>query len=262
MSILDPGFVYRNVRLRRYFTDVLQKGVNLILPPQCSGCRARLAEPGLCASCWMELNFIEAPLCDRLGIPFDYDPGEGVVSALALANPPNFARARAVAHYNDRARALIHHYKYRDGLELAPLLGRMMTRSGKELIAECDIVVPVPLYRSRLWSRRYNQAAVLAMVIAKETGLIYEPQLLDRVRKTQAQVGLNASQRRRNVAQAFAVNENAFEQLSGRRVLLIDDVFTTGATVNSCSKALLSGGAETVNVLTFARVVDPTQLPI
>lgn len=262
MSIIEPGFVNARLHLQRHLAWAWDKGVNLVLPPQCSSCRARLAEQGLCAACWRDLSFIEAPLCDRLGIPFDYDPGAGILSAAAIANPPRFARARAVVHYDDGARTLVHRYKYRDGLELAPLLGRMMKRSGRDLIADSDIVVPVPLYRSRLWSRRFNQAALLALVLARETGLIYEPQLLDRVRKTKTQVGLNAAQRRRNVSRAFGVNENGFERLSGKRVLLIDDVITTGATIDACSRALLSGGAEVVNVLTFARVVDPTQLPI
>lgn len=262
MSVIDPVFADVRLRLQHHLSTAWCRGVNLVLPPQCSSCRTRLADQGLCASCWLELAFIEAPLCDRLGIPFDYDPGAGIVSAAALAHPPSFVRARAVVRYNDRARVIVHRYKYRDGLELAPLLGRMMKRSGADLIAHCDIVVPVPLYRSRAWSRRYNQAAVLALEIARDTGLIYEPQLLDRVRKTRTQVGLTAAQRRRNVSGAFAVNESAFEQMSGKRVLLVDDVITTGATIEACSRALLKGGAEVVNVLTFARVVDPAQLPI
>ncbi len=248
--------------LQRVLTHAWVKSVNLILPPQCLNCRARLADQGLCASCWSALGFIEAPLCDRLGIPFDYDPGEGIISTAALANPPRYTRARAVVRYDDVARKLIHRFKYKDGLDAAPQLGAMMKRSGRELIEHCDIIIPVPLYRSRLWSRRYNQAAVLAIEIAQSTGLDYEPQLLDRVRKTKSQVGLNAAQRRRNVSGAFAINESAYERISGKRVLLIDDVITTGATIEACSQALLNGGAEDLNVLAFARVVDPLHLPI
>ncbi len=247
---------------QRILASVWHKSVNLVLPPQCLSCRVRLADQGFCASCWCELSFIEAPLCDRLGIPFDYDPGEGIISTAALARPPSYARARSVVRYDDIARKLVHRFKYKDGLEAAPLLGAMMTRSGRKLFEDCDIVIPVPLYRSRLWSRRYNQAAVLALQIAGQTELRYEPQLLDRVRKTKSQVGLNAAQRRRNVSGAFAINESAFERISGQRVLLVDDVITTGATIEACSKALLSGGAEVVNVLAFARVVDPLHLPI
>jgi len=258
MNSSEP--VFANVQ--RGLVYAWQKTVNLVLPPQCLSCRARLADQGFCASCWCNLNFIEAPLCDRLGIPFDYDPGDGILSAAALAHPPSYARARAVVRYDDAARKLVHRFKYKDGLEAAPLLGAMMKRSGRDLFADCDIVIPVPLYRSRLWSRRYNQAAILAIEIVKRTTLEYEPQLLDRVRKTKTQVGLNAAQRRRNVSGAFAINESAFERISGKRVLLIDDVITTGATIEACSRALLKGGAETVNVLAFARVVDPLHLPI
>ncbi len=248
--------------LQRFLAQVWQKSVNLVLPPQCISCRTRLADLGLCAACWCELGFIEAPLCDRLGLPFDYDPGDGIISAAALAYPPSYTRARAVVRYDDVARKLVHRFKYKDGLDAAPLFAALMKRSGRDLFEGCDIIVPVPLYRSRLWLRRYNQAAVLAIEIARTTGLGYEPQLLDRVRKTRSQVGLNASQRRRNVSGAFAINESAFERVSGKRVLLIDDVITTGATIEACSKALLRGGAEVVNVLAFARVVDPLKLPI
>jgi len=248
--------------LPRILANAWQKSVNLVLPPQCLSCRARLADQGFCASCWYELGFIEAPLCDRLGIPFDYDPGPGIVSAAALAHPPSYARARAVVRFDGVARKLVHRFKYKDGLDAAPLLGAMMKRSGRELIEGSDIVIPVPLYRTRMWQRRYNQAAVLALEIARQSKLVYEPQLLDRVRKTKAQVGLTAKQRRRNVSGAFGINESAFEQLGGKRVLLIDDVITTGATVEACSRALLSGGAEVVNVLAFARIVDPLRLPI
>ncbi len=248
--------------LQCFLAQAWQKSVNLVLPPQCVSCRARLADLGLCAACWSELSFIEAPLCDRLGVPFDYDPGEGIVSAAALAYPPAYTRARAVVRYDDVARKLVHRFKYKDGLDAAPMLSTMMKRSGRNLFEACDIVVPVPLYRSRLWWRRYNQAAVLAIEIARTTGLGYEPQLLDRVRKTRSQVGLNASQRRRNVSGAFAINESAYERVANKRILLIDDVITTGATIEACSKALLRGGAEVVNVLAFARVVDPLKLPI
>lgn len=248
--------------LQRSWAQVWQKSVNLILPPQCISCRARLADTGFCASCWCKLDFIEAPLCDRLGIPFDYDPGEGILSVAGIANPPQYARARAVVRYDDVARKLVHRFKYKDGLDAAPLLGVMMRRSGRQLIADSDIIIPVPLYRSRMWMRRYNQAAVLAIEIAEKTKLVYQPQLLDRVRKTQSQVGLSAQQRRRNVSGAFAVNASAYERLGGKRVLLVDDVITTGATVDACSKVLLQGGAEVVNVLAFARVVDPLRLPI
>jgi len=254
------AFTINNVH--RVLANAWQKSVNLVLPPQCLSCRARLADLGFCASCWCELGFIEAPLCDRLGIPFDYDPGPGIVSAAALARPPSYARARAVVRYDGVARKLVHRFKYKDGLDAVPLLGAMMKRSGRELIESSDIVVPVPLYRTRMWQRRYNQAAVLALEIARQSKLAYEPQLLDRVRKTKTQVGLTATQRRHNVSGAFGINESAFERVCGKRVLLVDDVITTGATIEACSKALLSGGAEVVNVLAFARIVDPLRLPI
>ncbi len=262
MSARKATFDRLTLAAQDFLSATWRKSVDLILPPQCLSCRTPLAVQGFCAPCWRELGFIEAPLCDWLGIPFDYDPGEGILSAAAIADPPSYSKARAVVRYDDRARKLVHWFKYKDGLEAAPILARLMKRSGRELIDQCDMIIPVPLYRSRLWVRRYNQAAALALVIAKDTGLEYEPQLLDRVRKTKTQVGLSAAQRRRNVSGAFAVNENCFERVSGKRVLLVDDVITTGATIEACSRAILSGGAENVDVLAFARVVDPLQLPI
>ena len=231
--------------------------LDLLYPPTCIACHAATGVPDtLCARCWSGLRFIERPFCERLGTPFAVDLGAPLLSPAAIADPPVFRRARAVAHYDEAARVLVQRLKYGDRLDLAQALGRMMaTLAGAELIAEAELVVPVPLHRWRLWRRRFNQAMALAQVIAAGRGLPCDPSLLLRVRPTRPQVGLSRAQRQENLQGAFRVPAEARPRLHGKRVLLVDDVMTTGSTANAASRALLRGGAESVDVLAFARVV-------
>ncbi|MCB1503023.1 MAG: ComF family protein [Bauldia sp.] len=230
--------------------------VDLALPPQCLACdRHVAADGGLCAVCWGELRLIERPYCQRLGIPFSYDLGPGALSAEAIADPPPFDRCRSVAHFDAIARRLVHGLKYRDHMELARWMGGWMARAGAELLADADVVVPVPLHRVRLWSRRFNQSAALAQAVAGAGATPFAPTALRRIRATAQQVGLSANERDANVRGAFRVAADETMAVAGRRVLLVDDVYTTGATVKAATRALLRGGAAAVDVLTFARVV-------
>ena len=230
--------------------------LGVIYPPTCIACGGATGEAHtLCARCWSEMRFIERPFCERLGTPFGVDLGIPLLSPAAIADPPVFRRARAVARYDEVARALVHRLKYGDRLELAKALGIMMTRAGAELLAEADVIVPVPLHRSRLWWRRFNQAMTLSAVIARTSGVPCDPFLLARVKRTRPQVGLTKSQRGENLQGAFRVPVEAKPRLKHRRVLLVDDVVTTGATANAASRALLRGGASAVDVLSFARVI-------
>ncbi len=231
----------------------------LVYPPSCAGCGGATMDPGaLCPSCWSSLRLIEAPLCPRYGMPLALDPGIGpLYSPRAIADPPVFDRARAVALYDDTARRMVHRFKYEDRLDLASAMARMMMASGRELLAEADCVVPVPLYRWRLWRRRFNQAALLARPVARRAGLPFEPRLLARVRATRPQVGLSRAGRAENLQGAFRVPQERRAALQGRRVLLVDDVTTTGATANAAARALIRGGAIAVDLLTFALVADP-----
>ena len=172
-----------------------------------------------------------------------------------MANPPVYGRARAVARYDDIARTLVHSLKYGDRLDLAPTLGRLMAAAGKVLIEEADALVPVPLHWSRLWGRRFNQSAALAKSIAAESGLPIWHDVLKRVKPTAQQVGLSRDERARNVQGTFRVPAEARAQVGGRRLVLVDDVLTSGATVDACTRALLRAGAVNVDVLVFARVV-------
>ncbi len=230
--------------------------LDLVYPPSCVACFSATAEPhGLCPACWAGIRFIERPFCERLGTPFDVDLGGPLLSPAAMADPPVFDRARAVARYDDGARALVHRLKYGDRLDLARALGAMMVRAGAELVAEADLIVPVPLHRWRLWRRRFNQAMALSAVLSRATGLPCDPFVLARVKPTRPQVGLTRAQRGENLQGAFRVPPEARPRLAEKRVLLLDDVLTTGATANAASRALLRGGARAVDVLAFARVV-------
>ncbi|HXW24310.1 MAG TPA: ComF family protein [Xanthobacteraceae bacterium] len=233
------------------------------LPPLCPACRRPVADDGgLCPGCWSQLSFITPPYCERLGIPFAYDPGPGVLSMQAIADPPAYGRARAAVRYDDIARTLVHKLKYGDRLDLAPTLGRWMVQAGAALLAEADALVPVPLHWRRLWARRFNQSAALAEAIATRSRVPVSHAALTRVKATRQQVGLTASERALNVQGAFRVRADARPEVAGRRLVLVDDVLTSGATLDACARALLRAGAASVDVLVFARVVDGARAPI
>lgn len=242
---------------------VLAALVDALLPPQCAACGARIAAHGhLCGACWRRLAFIERPFCERLGIPFAVDPGGPALSPAALADPPAYDRARAAVLFDDVSRTLIHGLKYRDRHDLADMMGRLMARAGADILAGADLLVPVPLHRGRLWARRFNQSVLLAAAVAAASGHTLAPDGLARVRATRQQVGLTADQRRRNVAGAFAVADAWRGGVAGRRVVLVDDVITTGATVEGCARTLHRAGAAGVDVLAFARVAQVVEMPI
>ena len=229
---------------------------DLIVPPCCLVCRARVgAHHLLCAACWRDVNFIRPPLCDVLGIPLPFDTGERTVSAAAVAHPPAYDRARAVAHYSGAMRTLVHQLKYADRHDARTLLGRWLAEAGRELLPGADIIVPVPLTRLRLLQRQFNQSAVLAAELSRRTGIATDPLLLTRTRSTRSQVGMTRDQRRRNVAGAFSVPGRR-AALRGLNVLLIDDVVTTGATVDACARTLKRAGARRVDVLALALVTN------
>lgn len=238
--------------------------LDLFFPPLCISCDGRITEPyALCESCWSRIAFIEAPFCERCGIPFEIDPGEGVVCAGCYASPNQFRRARSVFHYDEASRPLILSFKHGDRLERAPALAHWLRRAGQAPLPEADMIVPVPLHRRRLWRRRYNQAAILARILAGASYGLYAPDILERVRATPSQGAMpSAKARRRNVLGAFRVPQPKHKAVKGKHVLFVDDVYTTGATLNACSRALKRAGAKHVDALTLARVVRPASSTI
>jgi ComF family protein len=243
------------LRLARVWTRAGRAALDTLYPPICLACRAATSEAGaLCSSCWRAMRFIERPFCDRLGTPFEHDLGEGLLSPQAVTDPPVFQRARAVARFEDGpARRLVHRLKYSDRGELAAPMGAWMARAGADVLAEADAITPVPLHARRLWTRRFNQAAALGREIARRAGKPFEPALLRRIKATRSQVGLSREQRVQNMQGAFRAAPGASVQ--GRRIALVDDVLTSGATANAAARALLRAGAAQVDLIVFARVV-------
>ena len=237
--------------------------LDLVYPPTCLNCEAPLAAPdALCSACFARLRPITAPLCPRLGLPFAVSLGPEAVSAEALADPPPFARARAALVYDEIAGTIVSRLKYGDRPELARFCARLMAGAGHALWGEDAVLVPVPLHRSRQLTRRYNQSAELALHLGRLTGMRVDSGIVQRVRKTRQQVGLSGDGRQRNVAGAFAVHPEAIRRLADRRVVLVDDVYTTGATAKAVTRVLLKAGIASVDVVTFARVVIGADLPI
>ncbi len=232
--------------------------IDFVAPPKCLTCRGAIADPAsLCLSCWGKLTHIDAPVCDVLGTPFAYDQGEGAISAAAVAAPPPWDRARAAVAYDEASRSIVHALKYRDTMEAGLLMARMMGRAGVNIVRDADVIIPVPLHRWRLWGRRFNQAAFLAQRIANHFAISCRTDVLYRVKASRSQVGLKADERRKNVAKVFEITPENLGTIAGRRVLLVDDVMTTGATAGSCAAVLKKAGAARVDVLTFALVLGP-----
>jgi len=242
--------------------SVLRAALDVALPQLCPACREPVDGRGLCPVCWSKLSFITRPYCERLGIPFVYDPGPGILSMEAIADPPAYHRARAAVRFDDISRALVHALKYGDRLDLAPMMGNWMNQAGRELLAGADALVPVPLHWRRLWARRFNQSAMLAGAIAAGSGVPVVSGALKRVKPTPQQVGLSRSERAANVQGAFRVLPEDRGAVAGRRLVLVDDVLTSGATVNGCARALLRAGAANVDVLIFARVAEAARTSI
>jgi len=232
--------------------------LDALLPPRCMLCGEMVDEPGrLCATCWPSLDFIAEPLCPCCGTPFAMPMPGGLLCAACLARPPHYRRARAALIYGRGGRDLVLRFKRADRTDLAAGLAGLMRQAGGPLLAETDLILPVPLHPGRLWRRRYNQSALLAQALGR---LAAKPVLLDalvRLRPTPSLGGLNRQERKRALAGAIRVAPRRRSALAGKAVLLVDDVFTTGATSNACIRALQAAGVAAVDVLTLTRVVRP-----
>jgi ComF family protein len=252
---IDPA---RWHSVRRRLVAAGRLVLDALLPPRCLACGGGVETQGaLCAACWQGISFLGAPHCIRCGLPFPYDAGTGAECANCIAHPPAYGRARAVFAYDDHSRRLILAFKHADKLHGMPSFGQWLARSGAELMAEADLIAPVPLHWTRLFRRRFNQSAMLAQATVTAWGdrpaPRFAPDLLVRRRRTRSQGHLSRLQRAENVRGAFALKPGA--DVTGRRVLLVDDVLTTGATLDACTRVLKRAGAAEVDVLTLARAV-------
>jgi ComF family protein len=240
--------------MRRLF----DRALDLVFPPHGLDGGTMPQTTGLSGRAWEQISFIDHPLCDGCGAPYAYDIGARC--AACLARPRAFHRARAACLYDAASRDLILQFKHADRTELTPLFLRWLSRAGADILAQADAVAPVPLHPARLFKRRYNQAAELARPLARQHGLAYLPDVLVRRRQTGSQAGKSGGARRRNVAGAFEVR--APTSVTGKAIVLIDDVLTTGATAEACAKALKSAGAASVDLLVLARVKEAADIII
>jgi ComF family protein len=234
--------------------------LDLLLPPHCVACDATVDAPGLlCAECFRRTGFITEPFCVRCGVPFATAALGGAEQLCpgCRAAPPVFHRARAALRYDAQGRRLILPFKHADRTELAAVLAPHMARAGAALLREADLLVPVPLHRRRLFRRRYNQAALLAKAVGRIVGRTCVPDALLRRRATASLGEKSAAERAAEVDGAFAMRPSRAGRVAGKRVLLVDDVMTSGATANACAAVLLAAGATSVDVLVAARVPDP-----
>ncbi len=225
-----------------------------LLPPSCLACDTPVEKEGqFCLGCFKAANFLTAPFCQTCGVPMPYATGEECEGC--ATHKPAFTQARAALRYDETAKKLILPLKYADHTEAVKGMAELMRRPGEALLQAANLLVPVPLHPTRLRARRFNQAALLAIALARLTGRPVGVDALQRTKPTQPLEGLGAARRREEVDGAFVLSPDA--GVAGKRVLLVDDVMTSGATANACAKALLAGGATRVDVLTAARVADP-----
>lgn len=237
----------------------LNRLLDMVLPPRCPFTGDIVDSQGtVSAAAWAELSFITAPFCHACGFPFEFAVPQGSAKNLCagcLHDRPEFTKARAALVYNDASRDFILGFKHGDRIHAVVPMIPWLRNAGAELLTNADVVLPVPLHHWRMIRRRYNQAAVMAQAVAKDAGLTFAPDALIRKRATPTQGHLNAKERQKNVKHAFTVHPKRMGQVQGKKVVLVDDVYTTGATVRECARALLAAGAADVSVLTLARVV-------
>lgn len=244
-------------RLARHAAQLV---LDLLLPPQCLTCETGVEVQGqFCAKCFKATSFISAPCCLSCGLAFTHfgQAGPAQICLTCTGNPPPWGEARAAMTYDDQARKILLPFKHADRQEHAQPLAAMMARAGSGLLARADIIVPVPLHRSRLRERHYNQAALLAQELAKRRSARAIPDALIRAQPTPPLGGMGAAARMEIVAHAFAVRPHRLEAINGQRILLVDDVMTSGATARACTEVLFDAGAAAVDVLVAARVPDP-----
>ncbi|MBL4801544.1 MAG: ComF family protein [Emcibacter sp.] len=241
--------------LKQHMTRWATRLLDQFLPPRCLSCGSGAQDAGrICPTCWKELEFLQGAACDCCGFPFPFDQVlEGALCGTCQADPPAFDRARAAVRYDDGSRRMIISFKHGDRTDYADFFAQLLFLASYALDVSEAIVIPVPLHKKRLRKRRYNQAALMGQAFARKKQMAYIPDMLLREKYTPPQEGDNHD-RQRNVAGAFKVNDKHLAVLSGRMIILVDDVYTTGATVGACAQILKRAGAKGVKIVTVARV--------
>lgn len=226
---------------------------NALFPAKCDFCNNFVDTVGLCAECWSKITWITEPKCKICGLPFSVDIDQ--ICTQCISNKPYFDKAISVFVYNEFSKQIILRFKHSDATYLYEQLASWMYRSATSEITNADIIIPVPIHFLKRLKRKYNQSELLAQEVSQLSGIKYEPRILMKIKKTLPQEGLSGKERRKNIVGSFGIDENFKDLIVDKNIVLIDDVFTTGATVNECSKVLKKFGAKTITVVTLARVV-------
>lgn len=251
---LTDGLSVIHARLRSGFLTAL----DFALPPRCPSSGEVVARPGgLAPSAWKAMNFLAGPACAVCALPFETAVPEDTRCGACEANPPSYDALRAALGYDEASKDLILQFKHGDRLDLAPVIAHWLWRASGPLLDQADMLVAVPLHRTRLWKRRYNQAAVLASALSSLSTVPTRANLLSRTRPTPPQGTLSPLARNRNVRGAFQVTDREKAGVEGAHIVLVDDVFTTGATIEECARVLKRCGAARVDAVCAARVLQP-----
>lgn len=235
--------------------QIFRPALDFVLPQRCPSCGAITPDGGsFCADCWQKLRFLSPPWCSKCALPFPYDQGEDAACASCLTNPPQHDGIRAVAAYDDISRQVVLRLKYGGKIGLAKMIARQLARHLPDDRAGI-LVAPVPLHWTRLWSRSFNQSALIANELARICDLQHIPDLLIRTKRTPSLRGFSAKDRRHAVGAAFAINPRWQARIEGARIILVDDVLTTGATSDGCFKALKKADAAWMQLFCWARAL-------
>ncbi|MBN65955.1 MAG: amidophosphoribosyltransferase [Rickettsiales bacterium] len=242
-----------------FFAGVLHGALNTLYPPRCPACQVQVeGQDSLCSTCFTQLSWIASPYCHACGTPFEFEVGDDALCGACSDARPNYTAARSALVYDDASRKLITQYKYADKTERTAAYGRLLQRAAADILPLAELIIPVPLHRRRLWQRKYNQSLLLAYALSELASVEMLADGLVRTRATPPQAGLDKKARTKNVKGAFAVHPAHADILRGKSVLLVDDVITTGATIDACTQALLGARVANVYVVTLAKRIEAT----
>ncbi len=227
--------------------------LNLLFPRKCIICDSYQTQRDVCSDCWGKITFITKPYCSLCANPFSYEEDDQAICGHCVIKTPKYDKAISILKYDEHSKKLIHKFKYQDQLHVLNYLVDLMTNMSSDIINNVDYIVPVAMHKYKLLKRGYNQAALLAMRIAKNKKITYLPQLLTKENNTSAQAGLKREHRLKNIKNSFSLNPKFKNLIKNKNILLIDDVITTGATIDECCKLLRTAHPEKIFVLTLAK---------